>query len=225
MPRYHYDVSINRQKRFIRWFKKILLLCAGVVTIILMIIIVDTIRQGRDDNTETGTPVITEFNPAIREFESAYFKFTTPSNWRRITDETTDKQYVFRSYRGDLVEQELKVYVNDPTADLLAVRVLPVRVDEKGHLIPGGVSEHCSKAAGTTKSSGPVNVTMEQVTFSCQTDGTNFLLVVGERGGGTSLKLKRPSGGEATYSFIYRSSSVPTNTTDLIDILNSFVTI
>ena len=222
MPRYHYDVSISRQKRFIRRFKKFLYFCFGTLVVVGLAIFIDSVRQQQQDNTETGAPVVTTVSPSIREFESPYFRFTTPSNWRRITDETTDKQFTYRSYRGDLVEQELKIFVNNTSADLSAIRVLPVRINENGKIIPGAISEHCSVAAGVTKASAPVSVTMEQVNFLCQVDGTNFLVVIGERGGGSTLNLKRPNGSTAKYSFIYRSSSVPPNSTDLIDILNAF---
>lgn len=225
MPRYHYDVSISRQKRYIRRFKKLLFVCLGVVLIGTLAIVIDSIRQGRMDNSETGLPITTEVRPPIREFETPYFGFTAPSNWKRIQEENTAQKFVYRSFRGDLVEQELIVYVNDPSADLTAIRVLSVRVDESGRLVPGGVSEHCSTAAGTTKASAPVSVVMDQVSFNCQVDGTNFLVVVGEKGGGTTLQLKRPDGSKAKYNFIYRSSSVPPDTTDLIDILNSFYTL
>ncbi len=225
MPRYHYDVSISRQKRFIRRFKKFLLICLGIVVIAGVIIGIDSIRQVTEEQNDEGAPSTSVVRSPIREFDTNYFSFTAPSNWRNIREETTDQVYVYRSYRGDLVENELKVYVNmDP--DLTATRVIPVRVeDETYNIVPGQVSDHCSEAANVKTAKEPVTVTMDLATFQCIVDGTNFVVVVAEKGGSTSLELMRSNGTVTNYSFLYRSSTTPPETVQLIDILNSFTAI
>lgn len=224
MPRYHYDVSISRQKRFIRRFKEFMVLLAGMAFIAGIVIGIDAIRQATKDNTQQGVPSTSEVRASISEFDSDFFSFSAPSRWRNIKEETTSQIYVYRSFRGALVENELKIYVNSTGVDNLAAsRVMPVRIDESnGHIIPAQISDHCSQAAGTKEAKQPINVTIEQASFLCLVDDTNFTVIVAEKGGSTSLKLKRNDGSLATYNFYYRSSTTPPETTQLIDILNSF---
>jgi hypothetical protein len=222
VPRYHYDVSISRQKRFIRRFKKFLLALVGIGIVVGALIILDTIRQNLHENNQQGAPSTTTIRPSIREFDSAYFTFMAPPAWTSVEKESTATKFVYQSYRGQLVEQELTIYINDSSADLSATRVLPVRVENSQRIIPTQVSEHCSTASSVKSAHAPVPVSFLDTTILCQLDGTNYLVVIAEKGGGPSIQLNRADKSMAGYSFLYRSSTVPPDTTQLINILNSF---
>lgn len=223
MPRYHYDVSISRQKRFIRRFKEFMLIVAGIAVIIGIIIGIDAIRQATQENTQEGAPSTTVVRPPIREFDSPYFQFTAPNGWTNIASETTANTFVYRRFRGQLVEQELTIHVNSAPSNLSATRVLPVRVDETfGQIIPGEVSDHCKTVAGANATRELTEVTLSEVRFLCQADGTNYLVLIGVRGGNANLRLERTDGSTATYNFLYRSSTTPPETNQLVDIINSF---
>ncbi len=200
------------------------MLVAGIAVIGAVVVGIDAIHQATKNDTQEGTPSTSEVRASIREFDTDYFSFTAPSGWRSIKEETSSNVFVFRSYRGTLVENELKVYINNPEPENLAVsRVMPVRIDEaSSRIIPTQISEHCSKAAGTTIAHGPIKVSVDEASFLCNIDETNFTVIVSEKGGGTTLRLKRSDGTIANYSFLFRSSTVPPETTQFVDILNSF---
>ena len=221
MPKYQYDVNISQQKRFIRRFKKFLLIVVGIICIVIIIIIIDSLRTR--DESEQGKAKVTILEADIRKFKTPYFKFTTPKTWVDVPSETTDKNFVYRSFRGKLIEQELKIYVNDSSTDLSATNIMPVSIEAKTKIIPGSLSEHCMTASTVKKASQPVEVTILGAKMMCQLDGTNYLIVVAERGGNTKLNLQRSDGSVATYSILYRSSTIPPESLPLTKILNEFV--
>jgi hypothetical protein len=222
MPNYQYDVNINRQKKFIRWFKKILWLCLVMVAIGGSIVLIDTFRQDKYSDVKTSQPTITTVGPSIREFETPYFSFTAPTSWTNILAESTQSKFVYRSLRGALIENELTIYANDPSSYLSATYVLPVRIQDGKHIIPTEVSEHCSKASEVKKASIPVKVNIMNTTMLCNLDSTSYLVIVGEKGGNTEIKLKRSNGSEISYRFLYRSSTVPADSLPLANIMNNF---
>lgn len=224
MPRYQYDVSISRQKRFIRRFKKLILICVGIIIVIGVVVVLDSFRQSKSHN-QTGPVIVTTLAPSIHKFSTPYFSFTAPSSWINISNESAANKFVYRSFRGKLVEQELKIFVNDMAVDLTATRVLPVKIYDDKSLLAGEVSEHCSTYTNIKTANGPVIINAGQTKFLCQLDGTNFLVVLGEIGGDTTIRLKRSDGSYATYNFMYRSSTTPTNTVGLIDIIKSFTSL
>lgn len=224
MSHYQYDVSISRQKRFIRRFKKLLWFLLCILILVGAVVAFDALRQTTEDNTETGAPSTTTIRPSIREFDSEYFTFTAPPSWTNVASESTAQKFVYRSLRGQLVEQELTVYVNEQSADLSATRVLPVRIEEGKRLIPSEVSDHCNTASALKKANAPMPVTIGQVSMLCRLDDTNYLVVIGEKGGNTDIKLTGASK-TTTFHFMYRNSTFTPDTTQLIDILNSFTPI
>lgn len=223
VPRYQYDVSVSRQKRFLKRSKELTLVLLGLLVFAGALVVADSMRQSSDEKPVEGQPTVSVVGPSQKEFSSAYFAFKAPSSWTNIAAETTGSKFVYRSYRGQLVEQELAIYINSAPSSAVVTRVLPVRVEEGGkHMIPGDMSEHCSKAAGTAVGQ-PVAVTMDGVHFVCQVDSTNYLAAVGVRGGGIDVKLTRADGSSANYNFIYRCSTVLPDSAQLVDIINSFV--
>lgn len=224
MPHYQHNVSISRQKRFIRRFKKLILVCVGVIFAIGVAMVVDSFRQSKSHD-QTGPVFVTTLAPSIHKFATPYFSFTAASNWTSVSNESTSNKFVYRSFRGKLVEQELKIFINDMAVDLTATRVLPVKINEDRSLLAGEVSEHCSTLTNIKTANGPVLINAEQTKFLCQLDGTNFLVVLGEIGGDTTIRLKRSDGSYATYNFLYRSSTTPPNTVGLIDIIKSFTSL
>jgi len=222
LPHYQYDVSISRQKRFIRKFKKLLLVIFGVIILIGIVIGIDATRQNLHHDTEVGQPSVTTVHPSIREFDTPYFTFNAPTGWTNVDSESATHKFDFKSYRGTLIEQELTVYVDDPTADLTGTYALPVKIGTDQRIIPTQVTDHCNTVSAIKKANAPVVVTIMQTKISCLLDGTNYVVIVGEKDGDANIKLKRPNGRIATYNFVYRSSTVPPDSLPLVNILNTF---
>ena len=222
MPRYQYDVSVSRQKKFIRRFKQLLLLVALVVIGAVIVISLDGFNQNIKSDTMIGKPIVTTVKPSIREFDTPYFTFSSPTTWKNIPEETTTQKFVYQGGYGKMLQQQLDIYVNTPPKDLSGTYALPVRVDTlSNRLIPTEVSPHCNTASSIKKASAPMEVVINEVKMLCQLDVVNYIVIVGEKGGSTGIKLKRNDGTYATYYFVYRSSSIPPDTQPLIAIISS----
>ncbi|CAN5383500.1 hypothetical protein BH10PAT3_BH10PAT3_2650 [soil metagenome] len=226
MPNYQYDVSISRQKKFIRRFKKFLLILIVIVSIAAGIVVFDSVHQNIKSDTQVGKSSTTIYRPTIREFDAPYFTFTSPVSWVNLPGESTEQKFVYQGGTGKMLQQQLDIYINTPPKDLSGTYVLPVRVtDGSNNIIPTEVSDHCNTASALKKASGPVTVKIMGVSMQCQLDSANYIVIVGEKGGDAGIKLKRNDGSTATYYFVYRSSSVPPDTRPLVSIISNFTSL
>lgn len=223
MSNYHYDVSLSRQKKFIRQFKIFLLASFTILLVTGIIIGFDSYHQSIKGNTGVGQPLLTVVKPSIREFDTAYFSFASPTSWINLPDQTTTQKFTYQGGKGKMLQQRLDIYINNLPKDLYGTRALPIRIDSASNrIIPTEVTEHCNSASTLKKASAPVRVTISEVSMPCQLDSANYIVIVAEKGGDESIKLKRTDGSTVKYYFVYRSSSVPPDTQPLIDIISSF---
>lgn len=150
--------------------------------------------------------------PSIKVFRSSYFQFQTGKSWSEDAKETSDNKYVYRSYRGPLLEHELTIYVNAEAPEFDVVRVQPVKPKDNGTFeVTEGISEHCQLALPEGQRNRIQTVSFNGVTIPCRADGTNFDVVVGEIGDDPYILLKRPDGSTAQYLIIYKDlTATPT---------------
>lgn len=223
MPHYLYGINISKQKRFISRFKKLILIVMVVILMVGAFVIADTLKQNNNVEMPTGAPVISSVKIETKDFTTPYYSFTTTKNWKNIEVESNENKYVYRSYRGTNIEQELKIFVNEKPNDLSATRVLPIILGTTKRIVPSEISEHCNTQSSIKKANGPIEVTILGTKMLCQLDGSNFIVVVAIKGGGTDIVYKKPDGAVVTFNIIYRSSSVPADSAPLTAILRSFI--
>lgn len=222
-----YNNHLNYQDRRHFLFKvRVIIFCALVLALLTAAYMYFSVAIQRDANTTditTSQQNSSYFAPSVKIFKSPYFQFQTNNTWAEITNESNSNKYVYRSLRANLIEHELIIYVNQLPQALSANRVLPANPKTGGELLPIAASEHCVKAAGGT-SSRDEEVLLERVKFLCDSDSTNYTVLVGLIDAKSSMVLKRPNGETATYSIYYSNLKATPDDAQLRQIVDSFQT-
>ena len=65
---------------------------------------------------------------------------------------------------------------------------------------------------------------MNQVTFGCNPDSTNYTVVVGLIGGTNDMELTRPDSSKASYRLTYQNVTAQPNSRDVINMVETFET-
>jgi hypothetical protein len=225
VPHYQYNTNLSRQKRYIRRSKKFIWAIAVIIIIAMLVIGIDAQHQNTKVETSTGKQIVTTIRPSVREFDTPYFSFSAAPAWINLPEQSTPQKFVYQGGSGKVLQQELDVYVNIPPKDMSGTYALPIKIDEGNKIVPTQITDHCNTASTVKKASLPVTVTIMGVTMQCKLDSANYITVVGEKGGDSSIKLKRSDGSIATYYFIYKSSSNPADMQPLINIMSTFMAI
>lgn len=223
--KYDYQISSHSKKRYI---KRVYILVLTIVLIALAVfayIKIDAYLQKSQNNPNNTTTEKTTayFAPKTKIFRTQYFQFQSDESWVEIPSESSSSTYVYRSFRNNLIEQELIIYVGDIPANLNGTRVLPVSIDQDKQLSINQVSEHCNKAVGGPNV-GEAQVSFQEVTMLCDVDGTQYQVLVGLIGGTTKLTLPRPDGSNKAYAIYYKNVKASPDAIQFSQIVSSFQT-
>ncbi len=155
-------------------------------------------------------------------FNTEFFRFDADVGWVFDESVSTKNKFVYRVWRGPLIEHEFTIYVNVPQFTFEATHVLPVGIDGNT-LLAGPVSEHCKvtypKKGGNRN---PSNVKLANTSLLCNPDDIRYRLILGVVNSGNELKLKRENGQEATYVITYQDLTYSNNGRDISKMVNSF---
>jgi hypothetical protein len=205
MPRYYHEHSYHRQTRFIKRVKRLLLALIIVILLAGAYLAIDAMLQQRRSNQESAPSEKTTsiYAPKTQFFSTQYFQFEASNDWAHMANESSGNKFVYRRAQRGIVSQNLVITVNDGKPVAEVTRVLPVEVGPGGNLIPGTVSDHCSKYLPKTAAKISQMVTVEGVEFLCDYDASDYLVVIGAKGSSPPVKLTRPNGESATYTIMY----------------------
>jgi hypothetical protein len=225
--KYDYHVSSRRKKKFLR---RVYL--TAIAFLLLVALAVAAIRLDGYLSSQQNTPESTTsqqsteyFAPSTNIFSSPYFQFQTDKNWAEAASESTKNKFVYRSLRSNLVEHELTIFVDNIPSTLSANRVLPViSKKDDSELSAGSTSDHCIKANGGVSLAADKMLNTGGVDLLCDLDNTSYVVLAGEKGGSTKMTLKRPDGGTAVYSILYKNVTAKPDSVQLYDIISSFQT-
>lgn len=221
----HYHLSRNRRYNTIRrlqWLAFGLLITLPVLVIVLFFTTsIFVQREPVPVVSNVQTSVIT---PSIEVYRSAFFQFQAAKSWSAIANESTATKFVYRKFNNRLIEGQLDIYVNEAAdANINATRVLPVIFTENEQgLTAKNVSEPCAKTGH--KDRGYKQMKLEDVNFRCNTDATDYSLLIGREGAGTLLDMSRPDGSRATYVIHYRDLRAISEPSDIREIVGTFQT-
>lgn len=208
---------VKRVRRFI--FGVILLIaCAGAF------VAYDTWRsskQSEQPSAPTGQTNST-FASSFEVYRTEYFQFQAGKTWSAVTNESTANKFVYRKFNDALVEAQLTIYVNEPADQGIdANRVLPVTFGTASNKLDAiFVSDHCAKDVGR----GYKTMVLLGVTFRCNTDTTDYSVLVGKEGGTTLLNMLRPNGSPITYVIYFRDLRAIASPQDIVAIMDTFQT-
>lgn len=167
--------------------------------------------------------------PTINTFRTSFFQFQASNTWVEVPKETTKNRFVYRSYKENLLEHEITIYVNEtPNQNSLRInRVLPVTISESdegvSRFAPEDVSESCAKALDKNAIPPDVqNVTFKKVSFLCYGNINQYNVIVGEVGNNANMTLKRSDGSSAVYSIFYKDLRAINGPSEIMRIASSF---
>ncbi len=164
-------------------------------------------------------------SPSVEIFRTAYFQFQANKAWLVDAKETTANKFVYRLFRGPLIEHELNIYINPPIQPIDVSYVQAVRPNADGTLeLLSGISDHCNSALPETEKKQIRSVELNNTTFICRGDGSSFDVIVGQVGGGPYIELKRPDNTHARYMIVYKDLTANGSGRELKGILESFQT-
>jgi hypothetical protein len=226
MPRHYHNETYHHQVRFVNKVRKGAYGIAGIVVAIVIIISADLIIEKWNGDKPSNSTLATNVSyvPQVKIFSSPYFQFQAGELWTEVTPRPESDVYVYRSLRGNFIEQELKIYVNKSYEPNNATYILPVNTTESGELLPSPISEHCKSSLLNQAVLQPRNVVMHKVSFYCAADSTQYVAVVGKISGDTTMQLLRPDGSMATYTIEYRNVTAMPDSGQLHQIIESFQT-
>lgn len=211
MYRYKYNKSYHHKSKKARRTTVLAVIFSIAVFGAVGYIGYDIFKQSSKKDTPVSREVYSSVQGAsINYFRSEYFQFQTDKSWQEVSLETKKNHYVYRSFKGPLVEHDLVIDVNPTSAEVLAnartTHVLPITVESTGRFnIADSVGEHCKTLMPKNALPNPTRVTQKQVSFNCAVDAVLYQVQVGVVGGTTDMLLTRPDGTKATYRITYRN--------------------
>lgn len=231
MYRYKYNTSYHHKSRRARR-STVLAAALLIVTVgAAAYIAIDTFIQSTKKQDVTSQPTYSSVQGAsINLFRTEYFQFQADNNWKEIPTETTNGHYVYRSFKGPLVEHDIIIDVNSTKKEALSnVRtnhVMPVEIDSTGKLnVVNGAGDHCKTAVPKdVQKTVPLMVTQRQVTFACSPDSVLYEVKLGVVGGTTDMLIPRPDGTSAKYVVTYRNLKFTPDDSVLRNIVDTFQT-
>lgn len=225
MPHYYHEDNYHRRSRLIRKIKHFTVVVLLVLAGIGLFIGYDTWRSSKQSNTPSAPSVQTKttFASSFEVYRTEFFQFQASKTWKAISNESSAKKFVYRKFNKNLVEAQLDIYVNEPVHQILdANRVLPVTFNMTSDKLNAiFVSEHCAKEI---KNKGYETKTIGGVTIRCNTDTTNYSVIVGKEGGTTLLEMLRPDGSKVTYVIYFRDLRAITSPQEIQEIISTFQT-
>lgn len=231
MAKYYRQQGETKQRKLLRYVRPIVLLVFLGMLFIAGYFLYDIFLQHDAAETPSELTKATSSNISsnVKIQSSPYFQFQTTERWRAIANETRGGHYVYRGFKGQVVDQEIVIDVNNQLPDVLdntlVTRVLPVSVSSQGALtVVQDELAHCKKLVKSGNTKEQQLVVFNNVTFPCNPDSVRFEVVVGIVGGTNAMKLPRPDGSTAVYKITYKNLSAQQTAGDLVSIIKTFET-
>lgn len=225
MSEHYYKFDHRRHRRFVKHLKWFLFSLVVTLPILFVILFFTTSIFVQKEQTPVTSSVQTSvLAPSAAIFRSAFFQFQAGKAWGAVPKESTNTKFVYRRFNNNLIEAQLDIYVNLAVDQQInATRVLPATVKDDGQGLSGSfVSAPCAKE--TEKDRGYKEMVLQGVTFRCNTDATDYSVLVGKEGGTTQLDMVRPDGSKASYVIHFRDLRAIPQSQDIEEITNSFQT-
>lgn len=225
--KYNSHLNYKERKRFILKVRLVLslflvVMIAGSLLFYLQYVREDNPNTPESTTSETTTSIVA---PSVSIFKTPYFQFQAPNSWVEVPNESSASKFVYRSLRSNLIEHELVIYASQIPANLESNRVLPVLFKTNNtELEPLTVSDHCLKAIGGNPSINSADIVLNGVRIKCDSDSTNYTVLVGLKDDDTVLNMIRPDGTSSGYAIYYTNLRASPDAIELSQIVETFQT-
>ncbi len=222
---YQFDRHHGRHRfiRRLKWFIAGLFIAVPVIIVILFFttsVFIEPEAPPATSGVQTSVQA-----PSTKIFRTVHFQFQASNTWTEDAKETTANKFVYRSFRGPIIEHDMTIYVNPSTTQFDATRIQPVIPQPDGTLKDiEGISEHCDTSLPPADKDREQTVKFHGVTFICDADDTIFDVLVGKVEGSPFIDLVRPDDSTARYLISYRDLTAAPTGRELREIVRSFQT-
>jgi hypothetical protein len=223
MSSYYREQGYHSRKKLLRRLRNALLLIVFVIFAGIGYVAYDAYKeaQASEQPSKLSDPVTSAFVASDEVQKTQYFQFQTPHTWTAIANETTSDKFVYRESHSGITDAQLTIYVNQSPPSIQSTRILPVTITP-GKIIPDDVSPHCNTVAPGGNKQGYAQIKMLSVNFLCDSDNTNYSVLVGVKGGSNILTLERAEGKTATYIIYYENLKANPSGNQIKSIMGTF---
>lgn len=159
----------------------------------------------------------------LQTFTNQYFKFSDTGKWILDQKSSTANKIVYIKYKGQLIEGQLDVYINQVPIPLYlaTARVLPVRIVNNNSFQVTGVSDPCANQyAGAPHR--VKEVTINGATMLCDPDAAAYSVVIAKIDGDYRLPLKRANGTPVQMVITYLNQKLDPDAQSILNIASGF---
>ncbi len=223
--KYNNHLNYRKRQKFVFRVRLISTFVVVVAVVIGLTLYINYLRKNNQFKPVESGMSSSVMASSINILKSPFFQFQAPQGWVEIPNESTSNKFVYRSIKANLIVNELIIYVNQIPANLEANRILPVRMSgTEMSLDPTTVSDHCIKKLGDKSSVNAQDVIINDVRLRCDSDSTNYTVMVGLIGKDTAINIKRPDNTHATYTFYYTNLRAVPDASEFTEMVRSFQT-
>jgi hypothetical protein len=220
---YVYRKPVRRSKyKKLRNYILFLILLVGII-LGVAVYVYDGLHANKDVKPVSNQE-ISVITGNKKTFVGPYFQFNDTGDWVLDKAQSTANKFTYIKYRGLTHEHQMSIYINHmpPSTDLIATRVLPVRLVNSNSFQVTGVSSSCSTAY---KKGEPLNikeVTISGATIICSPDLNQYIVVISEISGSYVMTMKRPDGTSMQVIITYRDLGLTPTDESIMNIARSF---
>lgn len=227
MPKYEYKTSYAQKTKRPKIIRSMILLVLIVFAALAGWALIEWLMQRGGSGKQSQQTTLSYQAEPTNRFSTEYFEFSAESKWREMSGESRPDRYVYRSFSGNLAEEELVIEINEPAGKSLAEqtsdRVLAVKVMPDGTLSAATeVSGHCKEVYPESSFAQPKEVQMSGTKFLCNPNSSQYHVMVAELGGNERLAIPRPNQAKAAYYIEYKNNKFEPSSNSLFQILKSF---
>lgn len=181
-------------------------------------------KRTSNQKTPVSAAEDTYISGTAKTFKNNDFQFKDSANWVLVPKESSANKYTYYQYRGQQLEHQLIVYVNQVPIPLYlaTARVLPVRIMNNDSFDVLNVSEPCGKSYGPGKLRDVKEISIDNALMLCDPETPQYTVVLSESGADYIISLKKSNGTTIQFVITYKNQKLEPNGDTLKNIASSF---
>jgi hypothetical protein len=210
--------AYKRQRKNRVYFRFFLFVTPFILALVALFWFIFYKSNDSTTNFSRGGAQVAVVKPATKEFKTKTFTISMPTTWELLGKKnpyTNQVYYEFQNKQEGEDNRWLKVYEDVFPEDLPLKRLMPVNIVE-GRVIPGTISDECTKFTGAPIDGPNKNVATQTwtakwqgINFTCDMS-TNLSNVSGTAtiDNGYGIPFKGSDGKTRKYFFVYIDNNI-----------------